>query len=159
MKFFVSDFLLDTIPMADWKSDIIYLKPRGLCYSFSKPIGKFVYTVRTPNTHNILKIRNENDMVSFIKHFGVCVETDYGLDGRVSWSDVRNQFDGVEFRWWRPMWECSPEFQELLLEKSAWEWFSSFERPCGFIWNMSGVKLLIKFRITTSQRRTLGVAN
>lgn len=155
MKFFVSDFLLDTIPMADWKSDIVYLKPRGISYSFQKPNGKFVYTVRTPNTHKILKISNEQDMANFVKKYNICVETDYGMDGRVAWTDLRNEYDGVEFRWWLPMWKCSDEFQELLMEKSAWEWYSSFEHPCGFIWNLNQVKLLIKFKITTSKRRLL----
>lgn len=154
MKFYVSDFLLDTIPVADWKSDVIYLKPRGICYSFSKPLGKkFVYTVKTPNTYNILKINSEAEMADFVKRFNLCVETDYGLDGRVDWDALRKQFDGVEFRWWRPMWECGNDFQELLLEKCAWEWFSSFDRPCGFLWNLDQVKLMIKFKITTSARR------
>jgi len=154
MKFYVSDFLLDTIPVADWKSDVIYLKPRGICYSFSKPSGKkFVYTVKTPNTYNILKICDENDMMDFVKRYNLCVETEYGLDGRVAWDALRKQYDGVEFRWWRPMWECCSEFQELLLEKCAWEWFSSFEQPCGFLWNLDQVKLMIKFKITTSTRR------
>lgn len=153
MKFFVSDFLLDTIPLPVWRSDVIYLKPRGICYSFSKPFGKFVYTVKTPNTYNILKIRSEEEMAEFIKRFNICVETDYGLDGRVAWDELRRAYDGVEFRWWKPMWDCSAEFQELVLEKSAWEWFSSFEKPCGFLWNLDQVKLLIKFKITSSARR------
>jgi len=155
MKFYVSDFLLDTIPMADWKSDVVYLKPRGLCYSFSKPAGKFIYTVRTSKSHNILQIKTENDMIDFIKKYNICIETDYGLDGRVAWTDLRNEFDGVEFRWWKPMWECGVGLQELLLEKYAWEWYSSFDHPCGFIWNLEDVKLLIKFKITMSQRRTV----
>lgn len=156
MKFFVSDFLLDTIPLVEWKSDIVYLKPRGLCYSFSKPKnGKFIYTVRTSNSHNILQIRDENEMIQFIKEYNVCIDTDYGMEGRVRWEDLRKCYDGIEFRWWKPMWDCSSAMQELLLQKAAWEWYSSFEKPCGFIWNLDNVKLIIKFKITKSNRRRI----
>lgn len=144
-RYYYSDILLQNIPqLTGLKNNHIYLVPPSLRYFFNKNTYKLCYVLKYKQDSNILQINSENDMFNFIDKFNRIVEYNFGDEGVLQWETIKNIYDGVEFLWWKPYWDCSSFLQRQIRQQNCWEWYSNIEKRCGFVWNTSCINLYFK---------------
>lgn len=127
-RYHYSDILYSHIPIHPKLENTIYLvPPQSVRYLFKyKDSFPYIYTIKCNKKFNSLVIHNESEMIDFFKF--------YTVKNVVNWNWIKVLFDGIEFQWYKPYWNCSPELQQHIQEKDAWEWYSNIEEPSGFVW-------------------------
>jgi hypothetical protein len=129
-RYHYTDKLLSHIPIKPKLKNTVYLvPPRSIRYTFQRQNNTtlFSYNIKIFDDSNILVICKENDMEKFFKNFLKKQE--------VNWSLLQTLYDGIEFQWYQPYWNCSETLQTMISENDAWEWYANINEPSGYIWN------------------------
>jgi len=83
----------------------------------------------------MLRINSSHDMVAFIEKYARTRILPHGVEGVIDWVAVKNDADGLEFKWYRPYWKCHKVVRQLVADRHLWEWYSNIVEPSGFVWS------------------------
>jgi hypothetical protein len=147
-RYFNSCNFIKSIPKKEEKYQEIYLVPiNSIRYLFYRKKTGYTYSVKILKNAQILFIQREEEMISFFKNF---VKDNEFVD----WLSVKNLFDGIEFRWYEPYWNCSDELKNLINKFNAWEWYSNIEEPSGFVWSSFKMFYFLKEEVQEEEHQS-----
>lgn len=116
--------------------ELIFLVPENSVRYTFRPRSYDAETYSDDNLPSrMLRVNSSHDMAAFIEKYAYTRILPHGVEGVIDWVAVKNDADGLEFKWYRPYWKCHKVVRQLVADRHLWEWYSNISEPSGFVWS------------------------